>query len=462
MIFTHEKASKRVGRFEFTGPQKAVAHSSLHSEAMRELWYGFSFHTSTLEAESTAQYTFQLGYATLPALGNDAYAISVTEQGIAVIADSEKSLAYGYMTLLDMIKMEDSGEGLYIECCEFSESPAIENRMVHFCIFPETELWELEKMVALCAALKYSHLILEFWGMLKYDCLDALSWPHAFGKEDVKRITKRANDMGLEIIPMFNQWGHASAGRMCHGKHVVLDQDPSLQYLFDETGWCWNTNSPKVRALFRRVRAELIEVCGAGEYFHIGCDEAVGFTFTEENMDMICSFVNEIASELAALGRKTIMWGDMLLYRHEEYKNTYEMNCPSLACEEYMLERVDRSIIIADWQYNCRQYPVETALTLQKHGFQVLLCPWDRSYDSEISCLETVKKHSLCGIMHTTWHTLSKHLPNITGVAVSSWGETDFRALPYKTAALMRKTYFVDGNYTRAGWAKQEIGTLWA
>ena len=30
----------------------------------------------------------------------------------------------------------------------------------------------------------------------------------------------------MEVIPMINHLGHASASRACYGRHVVLDQNP--------------------------------------------------------------------------------------------------------------------------------------------------------------------------------------------------------------------------------------------
>ena len=108
--------------------------------------------------------------------------------------------------------------------------------------------------------LQYTHIIIEFWGMLKFDCMKELSWSHGFKKEQILPLIREANDLGLEIIPMFNHWGHASASRVMHGKHVVLDQDPSLYPLFTPDGWSWNIDNPNPLALLRQVRAELYEL----------------------------------------------------------------------------------------------------------------------------------------------------------------------------------------------------------
>ena len=72
-------------------------------------------------------------------------------------------------------------------------------------------------------------------------------------------------------------------------------------------------------------------LCGEGGYFHIGCDEAYNFDFSEENLTQICDFINEISDEMRAQGRRAMMRGDMILYRYSHYdpKNRYTCNAPS-------------------------------------------------------------------------------------------------------------------------------------
>lgn len=142
----------------------------------------------------------------------------------------------------------------------------------------------LKRPFPLCGTLKYTHIVLEFWGMYKYDCLKELSWEQAFSKEEIRPLIQTANDLGMEIILMINHWGHASQCRQMYGKHTVLSQNPKLQYLFSDDGWRWNINTPKTKELLRKIRSELIELCGNGEYFMIGCDEADGFGFSESDL----------------------------------------------------------------------------------------------------------------------------------------------------------------------------------
>ena len=124
-----------------------------------------------------------------------------------------------------------------------------------------------------------------------------------------------------------------------------------------------------------------------------------------------------------------------------------------------MLARLDRNIIIADWQYDATEAPVETAAVFANAGFDCLLCPWDRGNKNMQAMIATVKEQSLMGFMHTTWHTLSTGMPFVTCAAVG--GFDDFKVLGGTyTAALYRKVMFVDGDYTKAGWSKKQIDSI--
>lgn len=468
MIFHPQNTVKTEGDFIFSGAVHALAHPCLNKGIIKDLWRGFTYQSSSLCICESREFVFSIGNARpLPPDGHD-YSINVEAGGICVCAETEKELIRGFMTLIDRFEAIDRGEALAIKVsgCQIKDKPRIRNRMVHFCIFPETELWELQRFIRSCGALKYTHILLEFWGTLRYDCLGELSWSHAFTKEQLRPLIREANDLGLEIIPMFNHWGHASAGRVMHGKHVVLDQNPLLQTYFSEDGWCWDIRKPKVRALMQRIRAELMELCGDGEYFHIGCDEAYHFEFTTENMDLICGYINEICEELCSQNRKVIMWGDMLLYRHAQYApdNKYTCNAPSPEVEAYLLQHLSKEVIIADWQYDAMHAPVETAAVFTKAGFHCILCPWDRGIPQLCAVLDTVKAEHLMGVLHTTWHTLSRGMPYVTLAAIGGFESIDacnFTQMRTQSAALLRKVLPAGGSYAKAGWSKIQVDDLW-
>lgn len=461
MIFKHEELRNKTDGYYVIGKEvSAETNAVLDRQVLKELWTGYAFRCSEIEFKHTDECCFCIGSPQKIMCGEHAYSINVDKNGIFLAAKNERNLIYAYMTLLDLMRMSDSGE-VQIDYCEIRENPLIERRMIHFCVFPDSQIWEIERFVRLCGALKYTHIIIEFWGMLKYDCLKELSWEHGLSKDEIRPIIKEANDMGMEVIPMFNHWGHASQSRVKHGKHVVLNHNPKLQYLFSDDGWRWNIKNEKTRKLLRNIRAELIELCGDGEYFHMGCDEAYGFGFTDEEMKEVCDFINETADELEKDNRKAIIWADMLLYNSPDYNknNKYTAFAPNKKCADFMTEHLNKKIILADWQYDSAEPPIETAITLKNENFNTLLCPWDRGLEISKACAQTVKEYNLYGILHTTWHTLSGGSYYIVKIATEGWSNFREENILYltKTAEVLRKVYFTDGDYEKSGWAEYEI-----
>lgn len=463
MIFHPQNCVMTAGSFVFSGVVKAVAHPSLNKDVIKEFWHNFTYGASTLSVEETNELVFTIGDANPLPLDGRAYSLNVTKGGVSISAENESNLVAGLMTLLDRITavdLDDGTLGSAVECCEIKERPLIKNRMVHFCIFPETGLLNLKRFVRLCGALKYTHIVLEFWGMLKYDCMKELSWSHGFTKDEIRPIIKEANDLGMEVIPMFNHWGHASSSRLVNAKHVVLDQNPARITYFTPDGWCWDLKKEKVRNLLRSIRKELIELCGDGSYFHIGCDEAYNFSFSEEDMRMICGFLNEVNEELSQVNRRLIIWGDMFLYRYPHYINKDNCNARSPETEQFMVGLLDKRILIADWHYTATEAPVESYEVFKKAGFDSVMCPWDRGVTQMLAITETIKQNDLFGLLHTTWHTLTTGMYAVSLAAIECFGSFGTRSrtgLRTHTAELWRKVLPVEGDYEMAGWKIHQI-----
>ena len=468
MLFHPCELTPTEGCFVFSGCLQATANPCLNKAVFEEFWRNFTFQASTVTFQETPARILSIGNAQpLPLNGYD-YSIHITPDGICVYAEGDADLIHGVMTLLDRFTAidRDGSTAVSVECCQIRDRAMIRNRMIHFCIFAETELWELQRFVRLCGALKYTHVVLEFWGMLKLDCMKELSWPHGFTKDQIKPIIQEANELGMEVIPMFNHWGHAPAGRVMHGKHVVLDQNPSLQPYFSEDGWCWDIRKPKVKDLLRQVRCELMELCGNGSYFHIGCDEAYNFEFTKENMVFLSDFINEICEEMTALGRRILVWGDMFLYRYRHYNpnSRYTCNAPTPEVEQFFLNHLSKRIIIADWQYRAYEAPVETCAVFQKAGFDCILCPWDEGKAQIDAALTTIKDQALMGYMHTTWHTLTRGMQYVTLMGMGGFENVEaYKMITMNTytAALLRKVMPAGGVYEKAGWGRFDVGCKW-
>ena len=143
MVFNPQNITVIEGCLTLVGNINAVAHPSLNKEIIKEFWYNFSFQSSTLNIEESNEFVFSIGTAKPLPIDCCDYSINIAQDGVCVCAENEQNLIKGFMTLLDRFKAVDCDEALAIEidCCKIKDKPLMQNRMVHFCIFPETELF---------------------------------------------------------------------------------------------------------------------------------------------------------------------------------------------------------------------------------------------------------------------------------------------------------------------------------
>ncbi len=433
-----------------------VADERMNNHTVKQLWNSFCLSGGTLNIQGGQNCTFCLGQADLPILAKDKeYALSVTESGAAIVGKDYGGLMRGFVSLL--MKIEWDHEILKIKTCTEQSNYNIQNRMIHICVFPENDLYFIKKLIRLAGLCQYTHIVIEFWGMLTYDCLKELAWPHAFTKKEAKELIKECRDLGIEPIPMFNQLGHASASRVMYGKHVVLDQNPRLEHLFTPDGWVWDIRSQQVGELLKNVRAELYDLFGAGEYMHIGCDEAYYITRNETLRKELAGYLSKLTKEVEAEGRRPMLWMDMLL-EENAFANCYTVGNKDEVM--HLREAVASSAVFVDWQYDCNTAPIPTLSSLKDCGHDVVGAPW---YDKNnyAAHVDTVVQNEMHGIMLTTWHTLKMHMHSILGCAKKcgavSFPWSEFSGLREESATLLRRVSFEGNTYTDCGWSKEQI-----
>ena len=75
--------------------------------------------------------------------------------------------------------------------------------------------------------------------------------------------------------------------------------------------------------------------------------------------------------------------------------------------------------------------------------------------------IDTVSEHNLFGFMQTTWHTISKHLPNTIEIAKHFGAELPIWSKEGQTgtllATLIRGVTFEKTDYYNCGWVKKQI-----
>ncbi len=440
---------------------------------LQETWRQFTAGAVKLDVVPDAAvgaHQFVLGTTPPPELeAKSTYALRSDARGAAVAAVDAASLRHAWFTFLQLLQADDTADGLsfVVPQVEIQDWPALKFRGLHLCIFHETTPLMIEKALRLAAFLKFSHVVLEFWGMLRLDAMKELAWPDAWGKADAHKLIDVARGMGLEIIPMFNCWGHASASRIKNGRHVVLDQNPQLAPLFEPDGWTWCLTNPHTQALLRKICDELIGFAGPGQYFHIGCDEAYSHATCDrcrqgDRVKLFADHVNVMAEYLEQRGRRAIMWGDPLLERGK-WPAGFEANGTPDLPTHLALDRISTKIVIADWHYGVTKGEVPTLALFRAKGFETLACPWNSL--GNIRTLAKAAAASQSGLLMTTWHHLAQSIPELPYVAACAWSQ-DQAALNLRqmegslsraaTATLLRKLVPAEGRFERAGWTPFE------
>jgi hypothetical protein len=230
-------------------------------------------------------------------------------------------------------------------------------------------------------------------------------------------------------------------------------------------GWRWEFTRPKVRELLRKMRAELYEVFGEGEYFHIGCDEGFSYPWDERSTQDLCDYLHGLCEEVLAEGRIPMLWADQLLHEPTlgiSLATGYEGNAPTQEIAERLLNAIPKEALLCDWQYFVKETPWKSAKYLTEKGRKVVACPSCYELEDMRSSLTTAEELGCYAVLYTTW---AKHytdpMPNVLFDMHDLWFErapaTKKVGNVLENATLLRKIWFADGDYESAGFVKKEL-----
>jgi len=440
----------------------AVADARFKNDILLKLFNRFSYQESTLTIQNGIPNTFVIGDVKIPIIPEGCeYTLVANEKGVAIVGMDYSSLMRGYFSMLMKIEREMGKKELFVDpVCE-NGAYDIKNRMIHLCVFPENTLLEIKKYIRLFAILQYTHVVIEFWGMLKYDALSSLAWSNAFTKDEVKEIISEARALGLEPIPMFNSLAHASQSRSMSGKHTILDNDLSLYHLFTPDGWAWDLENEDVWALLKKIRYELYEAFDGCEYFHLGFDESHAHNQNPYLKERLPYYMSRLTKEVQGEGKRPMIWMDMLL-PPDAFSNMVG-NCHSIKSRDECVEIINAladNTVFVDWEYSVKKAPVSSIVYFKDLGIDIMGASW---FDVENASahIDTVRSNNLFGYMHTTWHTISSDLPNIISIAsklgasLPVWkNESNNQMI---VSALLRAVSVEGGNYHSFGWIKTQL-----
>uniref|UniRef100_A0A8C6ZQH9 beta-N-acetylhexosaminidase n=1 Tax=Nothoprocta perdicaria TaxID=30464 RepID=A0A8C6ZQH9_NOTPE len=174
----------------------------------------------------------------------------------------------------------------------------------------------LEQLFPLLSQLGASGILVEYEDMFPFQGeLETLRSPYAYSEEDVERIQQLAELNQLEVVPLVQTFGHAEF-ILKHEKFQHLREVERFPNSF-------NPHAPGTLPLLRNLLAQVMEKHGRSSWIHIGADEVfhlgegadsrAWMSRTKGDVGaMYLQHVKEVASAVAAPGRRALMWDDML------------------------------------------------------------------------------------------------------------------------------------------------------
>jgi len=346
----------------------------------------------------------------------DGYTLNVAPELCSIAASTANGVRNALKSLRQLAEAE---RGVLKSTCflvpalNIEDEPDMDFRGIHFCWFPETPTWEIEREIRLAAYYKFNYAVIESWGMVRLDSHPEFCWEEfAVGKSEISRLVALAKELGVTLIPQMNLFGHATASRCGAGKHVLLDRHPEYASLFEPDGWTWCLGNPQTKKYLAEMVTELHDLYERPPFFHIGCDEAYNAgscSLCADNYpDKVKAHLMYFHDLFAERGARVMMWHDMLLCRDDPRWDGYIVCGNSDEGMGGLYKELPKDIVVCDWQYG---YPEKagkeptwaTSLFFRDAGYDVLVCPWlePRGTASLGKCVKTEK---LFGMLETTWH----------------------------------------------------------
>jgi|GEM_PF-3723320 len=178
----------------------------------------------------------------------------------------------------------------------------------------------------------------------------------SLNSDDVTYLDKLSRKLGIELVPLVNCIGHNEGICLLERyKHLSVDSTGSTSAVEQ-----FVTNHPDVLKLNEDLYTEVAR-CFSSKYLHIGADEVRQMEVQmpklkeSERVDRIIQHLLHVFDICEKLGKKPMMWGDMIL------------------AHKRILKYIPEDAIICDWHYE--NGSMETLKWFKKSNRHVLACP---------------------------------------------------------------------------------------
>jgi hexosaminidase len=338
---------------------------------------------------------------------NQGYKLDISPDKIALSAKTEAGVFYGAATLCQIIQQHDPTDHT-LPCLSISDWPDYLVRGVMLDISRDKvpTLETVLDLVDRLAGWKINQFQLYIEHTFAYHQHPEV-WEKAspFTGQEIMELDTFCQERFIELVPNQNTFGHM---------HHWLDHKRYAPLAETTTGWdAWGTHfempwslNPTHPGSIKLVKSMLDEYLPyfTSDTINVGCDEPldVGQGKNKELVEKVgrgrvyLDFVKKIYNEVTARGKKTQIWGDIII-EHPD-----------------LIPELPEDITVLEWGYEGSHPFNEHGAQFAKAGLNYYVCPGTSSWNSIagrtenalanlINAAENGLKHGATGYLNTDW-----------------------------------------------------------
>ncbi len=343
----------------------------------------------------------------LNTIGEEAYSLSIGQDGISIYAGGRAGAFYSLMTLHQIYAQR----GKKLPYLTIHDAPHFKIRGFMLDIsrdkIPTLETMK-ERVDDLCA-LKINHLQLYFEGApFEYkDYPDMWQGFDVLRGEEIRELDAYCRARFVELIPAQNTFGHMGLW-LFDGGYEELAECPHgfvnpKNNSFCPWPMCLDPNDPKAFQLVRNISDDLLSWFSSDK-FNVCCDETIelGWGKSKALCDekgigrVYFDYLMKLYAYCREKDKTMLFWADII--------NEY----PEIVAE------LPRDVLVMNWGYYDGLPKEESCANFEKNGISYCVCPGTAAWNTQIGnipqMLENTRttifkgyRHNALGVVNTEW-----------------------------------------------------------
>lgn len=290
-----------------------------------------------------------------PQMKAEGYFLDADANGVVIIAESEKGLFYGMMSLLQVLREEK--KTIIVPGMTIVDFPAQKIRGITDDISRGqiSTVENFKKVIRFCARYKmnvYSPYIEDVFAFKNHPLIGKDRSP--LTAAECKELDAYAKQYHVELIPIFETLGHWE-NILIRPEYAKYAEFPGAQTV--------NVSDEKVYAMLDEMIGE-IAACFSSPYFNIAADESwdVGLGVNKERVKksdlatVHAEHYKRIFDIVKKHGKKVMMYGDILLDQ------------PAI------MQKIPKDVVMVDWHYGAN-LDYTSPETFKAAGFPYVVSP---------------------------------------------------------------------------------------